>query len=390
MTTGPAVAPQAPARMGEAVDPVAMLRYLEQLGAWCEQRRTELDELDQAALAAAAADAAGTDNGALTGDITLSMTLWQAVAARLAELERVWDSGRVGPVERQRLSALVWGRLDAGAGPGSASLAVSVPEACRLSDALAAQLSWRLSLDPVSVDLAAHLRSLRATLERVRDQVPAEPAGALRDTATDRLHRLDRRLADVAERAQRGADVGGLVGPLESDSALLERDLIVAGATRRDDERDRARASALRTELVARAVRVHGVVDDCVAHVRSAPTLAVPRVEALGPVPDDALAVDAYLVRLAAVARALTLAEQAYSGPLAELADLRALLDVYRAKAAGTGHSDRPEVAEMYKQALAVLGETPTDLSRARAVVGAYQLLLGGSSAPAAPSGRNP
>ena len=76
------------------------------------------------------------------------------------------------------------------------------------------------------------------------------------------------------------------------------------------------------------------------------------------------LAVDAYLVRLAAVARALTLAEQAYGGPLAELADLRALLDVYHAKAAGTGHADHPEVAEMYKQALAVVGEVPADLPR--------------------------
>ena len=383
MPAGSAVAPPAPGRLGEPVEPVAMLAYLEQLRAWSTLRRSELDELDRAALAA-------VDAGVLTGDITLSMTLWQAVTARLGELERVWDSGRVGPVERQRLSALVWGRLDADAGPGSASLAVSVPEACRLSDALAAQLTWRLSLDPVGIDLAAHLRSLRATLERVRDLVPAEPAGAARDTPADRLHRLDRRLADVADRARRGADVGGLVGPLESDAALIERDLIVAAATRRDDERDRARARAMRAELVARAAGVQRIVDDCVAHIRSAPTLAVPRVEALGPVPDDPLAVDAYLVRLAAVARALALAEQAYSGPLAELADLRALLDVYRAKAAGTGHADRPEVAEMSKQALAVLSETPTDLSRARAVVGAYQLLLGGSPAPAAPSGRNP
>lgn len=377
--TAPAIAPQAPARMGQAVESAAMKRYLDDLGAWCERRRAELDELDRGALAA-------PDAGALTGDIMLSMTLWQAVAARLGELRRVWDDGRVGPVERQRLSVLVWGRLDAGVGPGSASLAVSLPEACRLSDALAAQLSWRLSLDPVGIDLATHLRSLRATLERVRDLVPAEQAGAARDAVAERLGRFDRRLADIAERAQRGADVGGLVGPLESDAAVLERDLIVAAATRRDDERDRARAHALRADLVARAQGVTRVVEDCVAHVLDAPTLAVPRVEALGPVPDDALAVDAYLVRLAAVARALTLAEQAYGGPLAELADLRALLDVYRAKAAGTGRADHPEVAAMYAQALAVVSQTPADLARARSVVAAYQTLLAGSSP--APSGR--
>jgi hypothetical protein len=122
--------------------------------------------------------------------------------------------------------------------------------------------------------------------------------------------------------------------------------------------------------------------------VLSAPTLAVPRVESLGPVPDDALAVDAYLVRLAAVTRALALAEQAYGGPLAELADLRALLDVYRAKAAGTGRGDHPEVVAMYEQALAVVSGTPADLLRARAAVAAYQALLAGPSSPASPSGR--
>ncbi|QTE30835.1 hypothetical protein [Pengzhenrongella sicca] len=385
MSSAPVVAPDAPARMGQAVEPTEMLRYLEKLGAWCDGRRAELDELDRTALAA-------PDSAALTGDVLLSMALWQAVSARYAELLRVWDSGRVGPVEQLRLSALVWGRLDADAGPGAASLAVSVPEACRLSDALATQLGWRLSLDPVGVDLAAHLRSLRATLERVRDLIPAEPSGPARDGAGERLHRLDRRLEDATARAQRGADVGGLVGPLESEAALIERDLIVAAATRRDDERDRKRAHALRGELIARAERVNRVVDECVARVRTAPTLAVPRVEALGPVPDEALAVDAYLVRLAAVARALALAEQAYGGPLAELADLRALLDVYHAKAAGTGRAEHPEVAEMYKQALAVVGELPADLPRARAVVAAYQTLLSdplpGPTAGPASSGR--
>ncbi len=33
--------------------------------------------------------------------------------------------------------------------------------------------------------------------------------------------------ADVTDRAQRGADVGGMLGPLENDAARLERDLIV-------------------------------------------------------------------------------------------------------------------------------------------------------------------
>jgi hypothetical protein len=369
MRPATAIAPAAPARMGEPVEPAAMLRYLGELGEWRDQRRRELDELDRSALAA-------PDAASLTGDVTLSMALWQAVAARHDELSRVWDGGRVGPVELRRLSALVWGRLDAGAGGLASSLAVSLPEACRLSDALAAQLRLRLSLDPVGLDLAAHVRSLRAALERVRDLAEAEPAGPARDGATSRLRRLDRRLADLTERAGRGADVGGLVGPLEADAARVERDLIVAAATRRDDERDRERAQERRDELLAEAAAVAHLADECVARVSPAPRLAVPRVEALGPVPEDAAGVDDYLARLDAVSRALRQAESAYAAPLAELDRLRDLLEVYRAKALGTGRARLPEVAEMYRQAHAVVGAVPADLSRARAVVAAYQVLL--------------
>src|SRR4029077_14846230 len=115
-------APPAPGRLGEPVEPASMLRYLDELAQWRVHRREQLDSLDQAALAA-------PDRDALTGDVTLSMALWQAVSARYDELERVWDSGRVGRVEQLKLSALVWGRLDAvsaPAGVGAASLAVSV------------------------------------------------------------------------------------------------------------------------------------------------------------------------------------------------------------------------------------------------------------------------
>jgi len=381
MGTPSVIAPDAPARMGQAVDPTEMVRFLEQLGAWRARRHTELDEIDRAARAAPGGDA-------LIGDLTLSMTLWQSVATRYDELVRVWDGGRVGEVERLRLSALVWGRLDTGAGPGAASLAVSLPEACRLSDALAAQLRQRLALDPLEVDVAAHLRAVRATLERVRDLVPVEPAGPTRDRAAVRLQSLDGRLADVTQRAQRGADVGGQLGPLDAEAALVERDLIVAAATRRDDERDRVRAQALRAELINRTDEVTRVVDECVARVLAAPTLAVPQVESLGPVPDDALAVDAYLVRLGTVARALAQAERAYRSPLTELDDLRALLDAYHAKAVGTGRSGDPEVAQMHRMALDVVSAIPADLARARAVVAAFQTLLGVPTSSAATSGR--
>ncbi len=59
----------------------------------------------------------------------------------------------------------------------------------------------------------------RAGVERIRDQVPLVPAGAQRDAAADKLARLDRRVEDLLARARRGADVGGVIGPLEIDIA---------------------------------------------------------------------------------------------------------------------------------------------------------------------------
>jgi hypothetical protein len=391
-----AVAPVAPGRLGEPVEPAAMSAYLTGLGAWRDRRRDELDELDRAALAA-------PDPAGLTGDITLSMALWQAVAARYDELERVWAGGRVGDVERRRLASLIWGRLHPAGGGDPAGMSVSVPEACRLSDALAGQLRLRLSLGLVELDLANHLRTLRAGLERIRDQLGQDSArsrppsgddgdggGGGDGGAAQRLRRLISRLDDVTARAGRGADVGGLVPSLEADAARLERDLIVGAATRRDGQADLARARRTRDDLLAKGAEVLALVETCVAQVDPAPRLAVPQVQALGPVPTEPAAVDAYLARLDAVTRALARAEQTYRAALGERDDLRHRLAAYRAKARATHLDDAPEVAGLYHQARGVLDNEPTDLPRARAVVAAYQTLLGARPPSPAPSGRNP
>ncbi|MDN5727252.1 MAG: hypothetical protein L0G99_15175, partial [Propionibacteriales bacterium] len=69
--SAPNAAPVAPGRIGEAVDALAMRRYLDALHTWIQLRRSELDEIDQAI------QSSGADE--LTGDILLSMTLWKAV-----------------------------------------------------------------------------------------------------------------------------------------------------------------------------------------------------------------------------------------------------------------------------------------------------------------------
>jgi hypothetical protein len=388
-----ATAPAAPGRLGQPLVAQEALRYLEALGEWRDQRKAELDLLDQAALEA-------PDQTAFTGDMLLSMALWKAVADRHDLLLATWDSGRVGQTELERLSTLVWGRLDAtmvsrpgastaatpAGSPAAAALAVSLPEACRLSDALAASLRARLGIDPSQADIQARVRTLRASVERVRDLVDREPAQA-HAAASSVLARLDARVADVLSRVQRGADVGGLLGPLEHDAARAERDLIVGASNRRADAHDEARARALRAELEARGAALRDLAARCVAQVAPAPRLAVPDVSALGPVPTDPAAVDAYLVRLDAVGRALTVAQDAYASALSERDELRGRLGAYAAKAAslraasGSDLDAAGDLEELERRGVDTLDREPVDLDRARALVAAYQAYLG--SAPA-------
>lgn len=397
-----AITPQPPGRIGEAISPEDALHYLEALGTWRDQRRGELDLLDQAALSA---PGRGDSATGLTGDIMLSMALWKAVADRHDLLVATWDSGRVGQAERERLSTLIWGRLDATLDPrlaqrpdvpsSSGALAVSLPEAMRLSDALAASLRARLSLDPTDADVAGRVRQLRAQLERVRDLVSAEPPET-RDTFSRKLAKLDARLGEMVDKAKRGADVGGLVGPLEADAARTERDLIVGSATRAEAARDVARARQLRAELEARGAAIRDLAAQCVATVNPAPRLAVPDVAALGPVPQSAAEVDAYLARLATVSRALNLAHAAYSTALDERSELRGRLEAYAIKAnrvsqsgnvTGTagGKADsnaKNDLDELFRRAEEALSARPADIARARALVAAHQAYLTACGAP--------
>ncbi len=367
-------APTAPGRLGQALATTDAVRYLEALGTWRDTRKRELDLLDEAAL--------GAPNEAdFTNDMLLSMALWKAVSDRYDLLVATWDSGRVGSTELERLSTLVWGRLDAGrevsAQVPTGALAVSLPEACRLSDALASSLRARLGVDPSEADTNARLRQVRTAVERVRDIVDREPAST-HEAAHAQLDKLDARVTDVTARARRGASVGGLIGPLENDVAHAERDFIVRAANRRADAHDEARARALRTELEARGAALRDLAARCVAEVTPAPRFAVPDVAALGPVPHEPKAVDAYLVRLDAVGRALGMAQEAYANALAERDELRGRLEAYAAKAAASrltaGATD--DLAQLQSRATEVLDGQPADLVRAGALLAAYQAYL--------------
>ncbi|WP_112242870.1 hypothetical protein [Kribbella monticola] len=378
--TPTAVAPPPPGRIGSSIPAKDLLTFLDALGTWRDRRRAELDELDQAALQAEDADA-------LSADVVLAMAVWKAVSDRYELILVTWDSGRVGATETERISTLIWGGLDTGGASGS--LAVSLPEACTLSDALAATLRARLALEPGDADLAARLRQLRAQVERISDLVKNEPAIS-RNEAIATHHDLDRRVTDLTERAKRGADVGGLIGSLEMDAARTERDLIVGGATRRERAADVARARAVRTELEAQGVAVRALADRCVAAVTPAPRLGVPDVTALGPVPNTPAELEKYLTRLDAVRRALGQAQSAYGAALERRDELAARLDAYSVKAGSVARTSgtTEDLAELYRRGHDVIDTEPVDLIRLGALVAAYQTYLDTSLAADPHSGR--
>jgi len=394
------ITPEPPGRIGAAISPEDAQLYLEALGGWRDGRRAELDRLDEAALNATDGSSGSSGTTGLTGDVLLSMALWKAVADRHDLLMATWDSGRAGRAERERLATLIWGRLDATLDPRLAqrpdvpssrgALAVSLPEAMRLSDALAASLRARLSLDPADADVTSRLRQLRAQLERVRDLVRAEPPDT-HEAFSGKLVKLDTRLGEMVEKARRGADVGGLVGPLEADAARTERDLIVGSATRAEAARDVTRARELRAELEARGSAIRDLAARCVVAVTPAPRLAVPDVAALGPVPQSLAEVETYLARLATVSRALNLAHAAYATALEEREVLRGQLEAYAIKATmtdstGSGSSGASDdLGELFRRAQDVLRAEPADMARARALVSAHQAYVTSRSTPTGP-----
>ena len=363
--TPTASAPAPPGRIGSSIPATELLSFLDALGTWRDRRKAELDELDQAALHSPDADA-------LSADVVLSMAVWKAVSDRYELILVTWDSGRVGTTETERISTLIWGGLDTGGAGGS--LAVSLPEACKLSDALASSLRAKLALEPGDADLAQHLRQLRAQVERINDLVAREPAGT-RNAAIAEHHDLDRRVTDLAERNKRGADIGGLIGPLEIDAARTERDLIVGAATRKERAADVARARSLRSELEAQGIAVRTLADRAVAAVTPAPRLAVPDVTAIGAVPNTPAELEKYLTRLDAVRRALSQAQSAYGSALERRDELAARLDAYKVKAAKVAPANE-DLDELYRRGREVIESEPVDLARLGALVTAYQAYL--------------
>ena len=327
-----ALTPSAPGAIGRGASPMDNRKYLIELGEWLGQRRAELDELDAAAQK-------GKDPERLVSDIALGMALWQAIKTRYQRLLAIWDGGRVGPRQCEELANLTWGKLDEA--DNTAASGLSLPEACKLSDALTGQLRQNLMIDPSGSEVLARTRQIRAGLERIRDQLTLTSGDDLVQ-AQSRFQELDARLSAVHERSGMGADVGGLLGPLENDTARLERDLIVGVAKHQKRQQfaspSAQTAVAVRDRLAQRKKALDLLAQEA-RGVPGAPDLVVPDVAVLGSVPEDEEAIERYLNRMRRLESAMEQVEQAYKEALTPspgLAQLQAGLDAI-ADAISTG-----------------------------------------------------
>lgn len=362
--------PAAPGQLGVAARPNDLLEYFGRLETWLSVRRAELDALDEQIV--------GSGRQAeLTGDMALALALWQAAKTRQNLLLATWDSGRVGQQELERLSALIWGRLDT-AGSQVAqlqSMAVSLPEAGRLCDALVAQLRTRLNTDPNAEQQQIRLRGLRAQLERIRDQAALEPP-ALAPAAQARLAGLAARTQDLTDKRTRGGDIGGLLGTLEIDAARLERDLIVGSAQRREARDLLTRAREELADVTAREQAVRALAAQVAASVWPAPQTPLPSAASLGPVPNTRTALVGYVEGLGRVAAQLAEIQSALGGALAGRDAAASLLGALQAKAAALGVAGHPDLAELGALAGRRLAATPVVLPVVQQVLAAYSAQL--------------
>lgn len=357
--------PVAPGRLGEAIPQRELFDYLAALTRWVDRTARELARLDAAALASPQADS-------YTSDVVLAQSLRESVTRRLAELELVWDSGRVDQVARERMSQLIWGRLDASS--GGASAAVSLVEAVRLCDAVVGQLRSRLELDPSGTDVAGRIVGVRAEIERCRD-LTRDVRGVVDQESAKRVAVLRSRLDALAEKAGRGADVSGPLGQLENDSARLERDLIIAASERRGLDRDRRRALELAEAAERREAPLRELVARCRREIADPPRLAVPDVSRLGDPPSSREALDAHLARLTAVGRAFDAVEAAYTSPLRERAALGFRLRALRERAAANGRAATAVGIAAEEEARTALEAGPCSIALARHFVEQYDVV---------------
>lgn len=372
-----AVAPEPPAGPGEQPEPGAVDRYVSDLARWRMRRDHELRALDELARA-------HDDRDDLNGEVTAAMTLFHAIAQRHDLLLAAWGDGEGGDLnggegpgedERGWVSQLVWGMLELPDGDAEA-LAMPLPDALRLSDAMATSMRVRVGADEDGVPLKDRRRALEQEVARVRDQV-AEADGDAEDGLQARLDAVAERLAGVSTHEDEQEESLSALGEIGLELAAVDRAVVVGRAAHAHERADREQAVAEREHLLARGEAVRSLAEKALNTINPAPRLGIPDVAALGEVPQDPAELSTYVTNLERVGRALDQAHSTYAAALAEYADLADRAERLADTLAGCGAPTSVDLAGMLTAAKESLHTQPADIRRAAALVAAQEAYLG-------------
>ncbi|MGO0578172.1 hypothetical protein [Ornithinimicrobium panacihumi] len=380
-----AVAPEPPAGPGDLPEDGAVDRYLAELGRWRMRREHELRALDELTRT-------HDERDALNVDVTTSMALWHAVAQRHDLLLTTWEAATEGEGERDWVAQLIWGVLEMPDGDAQA-LAITLPEAMRLSDSLATSLRARLGTDEDDLPVADRTAALQDEIDRIRTRLdesgsPAEGDEADQGDDTEetpdlhaQLQELETELEAVRQGGQpeddgRAAEVRSELGALQSRLVRIDQASIVATASEAHGRADAEQAAAERDHLVAKGEAVRALAERVLNSVHPAPKLGIPDVTALGDLPSDENELSTYVANLERVGRALDQAHATYAAALAEYADLADRAELLAKTLSGCGAPTSVDLAGMLTAAKESLHNQPADIQRASALIAAQEAYL--------------
>ena len=388
MSSQYAQAPTPPAGPGDLPEDGAIDHYLAELGRWRMRREHELRALDEVTRT-------HDDRDDLNADLTTSMALWHAVAQRHDLLMTTWEASS-GDGERDWVGQLIWGLLEMPDGDAQA-LAIPLPEAMRLSDALAASLRARTGVEGDDVSPRERVAALGLEVARVRERLLAQREQDDRDVAVSgeedqtedgagtageetpdlaaQLDDVESRLTDLTDRP--GEDALPVIGALQSELAGIDHAAIVADAAEAHERADRDQATAERDHLLAKGEAVRSLAERVLNTVHPAPRLGIPDVSALGDVPESEDELATYVGNLERVGRALDQAHATYAAALAEYADLADRAERLASTLAGCGAPTSVDLAGMLTAAKESLHNQPADIQRASALIAAQEAYLG-------------
>src|SRR5690606_5863307 len=161
-----------------------------------------------------------------------------------------------GESERDWVSRLVWGVLEMPDGDAQA-LAMPLPDALRLSDAMTAWLRARVGADEDEVRLRDRVRELQTDLDRVRGELVEDGGGE--DGLEERLDAVEETLQSL--RGREDPDVLTEIGDAGLEVASVDRAIVVGRVAQAHDRADRAQAESERDHLVARGQAVRSLAE---------------------------------------------------------------------------------------------------------------------------------